>query len=399
MEYMKYKYTQTWFLNSEIRHKILNYVDLSAKNTILEIGCFEGLASTFFADNLLNNPHSSLTCVDPFLNIDNNDHTKFLMNNEEDLFDYNIRNCRNSDKIHVNKVTSDAFFATNTKTYNFIYVDGCHECDFITRDMENAFKVLEINGIMWMDDYLGGDGTKIRDTMNRFLEKYKYQYTLIHSGYQLAIKKQSCMDLTIVPSILNTHDLSVLWPYAKGPQFKYFNWEAGNEHYRLLFHISWQIPNGSTIIDIGTSTGHSALALSANPNIHIITYNIVDEVQAMNSIKQKKNIEIRIKKCLEDMHDLLKAPFILLDVFHDGTFEKQLIEELIKHNYNGIVLCDDIYLNQEMVVFWNWVPLPKMDITEHGHWSGTGAILFGNSTVNILNPVSKPIAPFYNGRQ
>ena len=32
---------------------------------------------------------------------------------------------------------------------------------------------------MWMDDYGGGDGIKIRNTMNDFLEKYKEQYDLM----------------------------------------------------------------------------------------------------------------------------------------------------------------------------------------------------------------------------
>ena len=207
------------------------------------------------------------------------------------------------------------------------------------------------------------------------------------------------MHLNIIPSIVNNHDLSILWPYAKGSQFNYFNLESGNEHYRLLYHISWQIPTNSTIIDIGTSTGHSALALSANPNINVITYNICDQVQDNDSIKQKKNIDIRIKNCIDDIHILLKSPFIMLDVFHDGTFEKVLVEELIKHNYNGIVLCDDIFLNKEMLDFWNWVPVPKIDITEYGHWSGTGLLLFGNSTTTILSTTTKPTAPFYNGKQ
>jgi hypothetical protein len=42
---------------------------------------------------------------------------------------------------------------------------------------------------MWMDDYLGGDGIKTRNTMNKFLEKYAGQFSLIHNGYQLAIRK------------------------------------------------------------------------------------------------------------------------------------------------------------------------------------------------------------------
>ena len=104
-------------------------------------------------------------------------------------FDYNISNCKNSDKITIHKITSDSFFENNSQTYNFIYIDGCHEVEFIKRDMENSFNVLEKNGIMWMDDYGGGDGIQIRNTMNGFLEKYNGQYELIHMGYQLAIKK------------------------------------------------------------------------------------------------------------------------------------------------------------------------------------------------------------------
>ena len=183
-----YKYSKTWFIGSEINRLLENFLDKSQDNKILEIGCFEGLSSIFFADNFINNEHSNLTCVDPFLNIDN-DHSEFLQNNEEMNFDFNMSICKNSDKIKIHKTTSDIFFENNNNFYNFIYIDGCHEENFIMRDMENSFKFLEKNGIMWMDDYMGGDGIKIRNVMDTFLEKYKGQYELIHKGYQLAIKK------------------------------------------------------------------------------------------------------------------------------------------------------------------------------------------------------------------
>ena len=184
-----YKYSQRWFIGSEINRNLTNFLDNTKENKILEIGCFEGLSSVFFADNFLANETSCLTCVDPFLNINNNDHIQFLQNNEEKNFDFNVSVCKNSDKITVLKVTSDTFFETNNNTYNFIYIDGCHETEFIKRDMENSFNCLEKNGIMWMDDYGGGDGMQIKNTMDLFLEKYKGQYELIHSGYQLALKK------------------------------------------------------------------------------------------------------------------------------------------------------------------------------------------------------------------
>jgi predicted O-methyltransferase YrrM len=184
-----YKYSQTWFLDSEIKNRLFQFLDKKNQNKMLEIGCFEGLSSVFFADNFLNNSNSTLTCVDPFLTINNNDHKQFLEKNEEMNFDYNISICKSSDKITIHKITSDIFFENNSQTYNFIYIDGCHEPDFIKRDMENSFNILEKNGIMWMDDYRGGDGNQIKNTMDTFLQKYNGQYELIHQGYQLAIKK------------------------------------------------------------------------------------------------------------------------------------------------------------------------------------------------------------------
>ena len=185
-----YKYSQTWFFGSEIKHNLAHFLDKTKENKILAIGCFEGLSSVFFADNFIDNINSRLTCVDPFLTVDNNDHIQFLQNNEEMNFDYNISVCKNSDKITVHKTTSDVFFGNNNQKYNFIYIDGCHKPDFIKRDMENSFDILEENGIMWMDDYRGGDGIQIKNVMDKFLEKYNGRYELIHKGYQLAIKKR-----------------------------------------------------------------------------------------------------------------------------------------------------------------------------------------------------------------
>ena len=88
---------------------LFQFLDKSTENKILEIGCFEGLSSVFFADNFIDNPNSSLTCVDPFLTINNHDHKIYLQNNEEGNFDFNISNCKNSDRITIHKIISDLF--------------------------------------------------------------------------------------------------------------------------------------------------------------------------------------------------------------------------------------------------------------------------------------------------
>jgi hypothetical protein len=55
--------------------------------------------------------------------------------------------------------------------------------------MRNSFKYLLKDGIMWMDDYGGGQGNQIRNAMDSVLKEYEGKYVLIHKGYQLAIKK------------------------------------------------------------------------------------------------------------------------------------------------------------------------------------------------------------------
>lgn len=186
----KYTYTQNWFLISEIKRDILHYVNKKQKYNILEIGCFEGLSACGFSDNILDHKESTLDCVDPFVLSGTNSKitTTCVTSDTELMFRKNINLSKNSKKITFHKMTSDDFFLTNKKLFNFIYIDGCHELEFIINDMENSFKCLEQNGIMWMDDY-GGGGGKIKIYMDRFLEKYKGQYNIIHKNYQLAIRK------------------------------------------------------------------------------------------------------------------------------------------------------------------------------------------------------------------
>jgi predicted O-methyltransferase YrrM len=183
------KFSQSWFMDSEINKKLSGYLNETDFRNILEIGCFEGMSSVFFAENFLSHSNSTLTCVDPFLSIDNNDHNIYLQNNEELHFYHNILNCKNSHKIKIYKMTSDLFFENNKVTFDFIYIDGCHEPEFVERDLTNSFKFLNINGIIWMDDYLGGEKFKIKNAIDKTLEQFKSHFEIIHEGYQLAIKK------------------------------------------------------------------------------------------------------------------------------------------------------------------------------------------------------------------
>lgn len=147
----KYKFTQTWYINSEIRKVLLKHVDKNRKYNILEIGSFEGLSACGFSDNILDHPDSTLDCVDPYILSGTNDKitTQCVTSKTEQMFKNNIGLSKNSNKITHHKMMSDEFFLNNKKSFNFIYIDGCHEQEFVKNDVENSFDCLEENGIMW----------------------------------------------------------------------------------------------------------------------------------------------------------------------------------------------------------------------------------------------------------
>jgi predicted O-methyltransferase YrrM len=180
-EEKNYKHLQNWFLRSEINKILSENINKTLLNNILDLGSFEGIGTAYFADNFLDNENSTVTCVHPFLTTNKVD--EYSQNNELN-FDFNISNCKNSNKIIIQKVTTDIFFENNTKRYNLVYVDGSCKIEFVKILIEKLFQLLENNGIIWINNY--NYGKEIYDTI---LELYHGQYEIIYNKYQLAIKK------------------------------------------------------------------------------------------------------------------------------------------------------------------------------------------------------------------
>jgi len=145
------------------------------------------------------------------------------------------------------------------------------------------------------------------------------------------------------------------------------------EHYRLIAYLSTLFDH-SNIFDIGTNLGYSALALSYSPRNKIISYDIV-EGKDLNHAEELSNIEYLIGDVSKDAR-LLRSPLIMLDTNHDGVFENKLYNYLKENNYKGLLFLDDIHLNQPMRDFWNSISETKADVTDLGHWSGSGLVDF-----------------------
>lgn len=191
------------------------------------------------------------------------------------------------------------------------------------------------------------------------------------------------MKLTITKESLNVLDMdtyknAISWT----PAVEYFDKPAGDEFYRLIAFIAQQFEAGTKFVDIGTYYGLSARALSTNTNSSIKTYDIYDHITdnpETLTIKNVDNVEYLLKDCMDDGDVLSEAKLIVLDVDpHDGIQERDMFDKLRSVGFKGVVILDDIKLNDGMKSFWSDIPERKQDVTAYGHWSGTGIVYFSD---------------------
>ncbi len=178
---------------------------------------------------------------------------------------------------------------------------------------------------------------------------------------------------------LKNHDYLVDNEYGKSIAYDY---KSGVNEYRLYSYLSTFF-NNSTILDIGTLNGRSAVALSHNDSNQVISYNLKDHIKdPTHKIYTKSNIEFRIKDVLDDLTKELvsKCKIVMIDIDHLEVIERKIIKKLKELGFSGIILLDDIHhpkphIRKEMNKLWNGLKYKKYDVTKYGHCSGTGLLL------------------------
>jgi len=168
--------------------------------------------------------------------------------------------------------------------------------------------------------------------------------------------------------------------------------KSGIQPYKLYSMLSQKF-NNTTILDIGTYKGSSAVALSHNDSNKVISYDIVNHIQNPDhKIYTKNNIEFRVKNVLDDLtKEFVKnCHLILIDIDHFGKNEDIIIKRLEEIGFSGIILLDDIWhttiiqMREAMQNLYNNLPYEKYDITKYGHVNGTGIFLMNYKLEIIL---------------
>jgi predicted O-methyltransferase YrrM len=159
------------------------------------------------------------------------------------------------------------------------------------------------------------------------------------------------------------------------------------EHYKLLAGLIVEM-QPKVVVEIGTSTGLSALAMRDHlpAGSKLVTFDIIPWKQFGDTVLREEDFaDGRMSQVIADVgrqaamkeHEALfqSAELIFADGPKDGRFEQDLINRLgeLRLPQKPLVMFDDIRV-WNMLAIWRRIQKPKLDITSFGHWSGTGFV-------------------------
>jgi len=195
-----YKFTEKWFdIAIPIWTKVFN--QFPPPTSILEIGCYEGRATTWLCDNVIKGNRIDYDIIDTFggsLEEYGMEQTKELLEKSnfiEDNFRHNISFHPNVN-FTIHKGYSQLILPTlKNKEFDFIYIDASHRADDTFVDAYFALKMLKKGGIIIFDDYRWKDPNNLHPVnspqlgIETFNTMYNKELRIIFGGYQVGFIK------------------------------------------------------------------------------------------------------------------------------------------------------------------------------------------------------------------
>ncbi len=184
----KYRFSTDWVsANQGMWSTVLGPFKGKANIQGLEIGSFEGRSAIWFLENILNQPGSTLTCIDIF-------DPEF-----EATFDHNIAQFPEPERVIKIKAASQHALPTLKPNYfDFAYIDGSHDATDVLTDVILTWPLLKPGAVIIFDDYgYKGLGAWVRPektpriAIDAFLRIYEKHVEVLHRGYQIALRKRT----------------------------------------------------------------------------------------------------------------------------------------------------------------------------------------------------------------
>lgn len=149
-----YKFDHNWFAQNVHNLQNLFYDKREAEISILEIGAFEGMSTAWFLDNL---PNSKVTTIDTWDGGVDHDSSEIDFKKAKENFEHNM----SFHQGRVEAIQGNSFdvlieLYRQCRKYDFIYIDGSHTAADVNSDLILSFRMLNVGGAFYCDDYLWG---------------------------------------------------------------------------------------------------------------------------------------------------------------------------------------------------------------------------------------------------
>jgi predicted O-methyltransferase YrrM len=157
----EYEFTSDWFT----RHKRLwdTLLDELKPKRILEIGSFEGRATTYLIEKCGQLHNTEIFCVDLWDDkiLEHSDVQKESMSDVKKRFDKNIKLAQKNTQFDVTiyPFVADSFLGCSQiasqgiRDFDLVYVDGSHIASTVFFDAAMAFQLTRVGGVIIFDDY------------------------------------------------------------------------------------------------------------------------------------------------------------------------------------------------------------------------------------------------------
>lgn len=190
----EYKFSVDWFSNNIPLWESLFENVKGTEIKFLEIGCYEGRATTWLLDNVLTHENSTIEVIDTFkgspieIGMQENKHVDIYKN-----FLYNIEPHKN--KVKVNVGESSTILRSLNEYYNMIYIDGSHTAPDVLTDAVLCHYLLPSGGAIIFDDYLWSDSKNKNLTntpklaIDSFYNIFNESYSILYWSYQVVLVK------------------------------------------------------------------------------------------------------------------------------------------------------------------------------------------------------------------
>jgi Methyltransferase domain len=200
----------------------------------LEVGSFEGRSALWITENILLNPQSTITCVDPWEPWDYHEGKRNF--DYEATFDNNTS--KNKQIIKCKGKSRDILPFLPMNSFHGAYLDGSHETKDVLDDVYMTLPLLLPGAILAFDDYLWQNNDSVKTAVDAFLMKTGRRLNILHHGYQLICQLTTCDKFCLVnPPISPWSKL----PHASSEQITPFKpphhcSRSENQHQETDFH-------------------------------------------------------------------------------------------------------------------------------------------------------------------